>query len=138
MAESAAHIEFVSNLGDYVKGMLSLNEHVHVLIDTPSSIDFPPHVINNYRPDLYYNHDDTLIIGEAKTDEDFDRPHSIAQYRSYMKECEMFSGRAIIILSCSWRVSPAFANLIRNIRRSGSYNTQVRIINELGLYRTIE
>jgi len=138
MAESAAHIEYVYKLGTYVKDMLSSNEHVHILMDTPSSTDFPPHVVNNFRPDLYYNHNNRLIIGEAKTDDDFDRPHSIAQYKSYMEECKIFNGGAMIIFSCSWKVAPAFANLVRNIRRSGSYDVKVSIINELGLFRTIE
>ena len=137
MAESAAHIEYVSRLGNYVMGMLSPNEKVYILIDTPNSVVFPPRIVNNYRPDLYYNHNHCLIIGEAKTDEDFDRPHSIAQYVSYMDECSLFSGESMIIISCSWRVSPALANLIRNIKRTGLYNIPVIIINELGQYRTI-
>ena len=131
-------MSYVDRLGTYVKGMLSTNEHVHILIDTPSSTEFPPSVINNYRPDLYYNHDGKLIIGEAKTDDDFNRPHSVAQYESYMEECRMCPCDAMIVFSCSWAVAPAFANLIRNIRRVGNYNTKVVIINELGLFRTIE
>ena len=138
MAESAVHMEYVKQLWDYVKGMLTSDEHVHILVDTPSSSYLPPAVVNNYRPDLYYNHDLYLIIGEAKTDEDFDRPHSVSQYKAYFDECQSFMGMSIVVFSCSWRVSSSFANLVRNIRRLGSYRTKVYIINELGLFRVVE
>lgn len=138
MAESAAHIGYVEQLDAYVKGLLSGNEHVHILIDTPNSTEYPPHVVNNFRPDLYYNHDGKLIIGEAKTDDDFNRPHSIAQYKSYMEECRLFDGDSLIVFSCSWMVAPALANLIRNIRRAEGNKTKIKIVNELGLYRTID
>lgn len=137
MAESAVHIEYVNKLGLYVKSRLEFNEHIHILLDTPFSTEFPPHVINNFRPDLYYNHNNVLIIGEAKTDDDFDRPHSISQYTSYLEECSLFPGDSILVLSCSWKVAPAMANLIRNIKRCGSYSTSVVILNELGPFRSI-
>ena len=36
-------------------------------------------------PDLYYKYNGLLIIGEAKTDSDFEREHSLQQYISYLK-----------------------------------------------------
>jgi hypothetical protein len=137
MAESSAHMVYVSMLGEFVKNRLPEQEHIHILIDSPSSNDYPPQVINNFRPDLYYLHDNTLVIGEAKTDADFDRPHSIEQYKSYLKECKSFSGTAYVVFAGSCRISAGFANLIRHIRRDESLTTRAIIINELGVFREI-
>ena len=35
-----------------------------------------------YVPDLYYKYNDLIIIGEAKTENDLERVHSINQFES--------------------------------------------------------
>ena len=42
-------------------------------------------------PDLYYKYNGLLIIGEAKTDKDFEREHSLQQYISYLKYLKKYS-----------------------------------------------
>lgn len=137
MAESAVHMGYVTMLGEFVQNRLSDCEHIHILMDKPDSTETPPHVVNGYRPDLYYRHNDTVIIGEAKTDEDFDRPHSIEQYKSYLQECANCPGEATLILAGSWRISPAYANLLRLLKRQLSSSVTVMVINEMGLFREI-
>lgn len=137
MSESNIHIKYVCMLEKQVKNMINKDNYVHILIDSPYSKNYPPLIMNNFRPDLYYNYDNILIIGEAKTDDDFNRSHSIQQYISYFQECLTFRGKAVIILSGSWKISSAWANLMRNIRRNGKFISRVVIINELGVYREI-
>ncbi|MBR2396981.1 MAG: hypothetical protein IKB00_10315 [Bacteroidaceae bacterium] len=135
MAESAEHMKYVSLIKEYAKSLLPSQEHIHMIADTPFERETPPHVENNYRPDFYYCHNFQLIIGEAKTDDDFNRQHSLDQYLSYLQECQRFLGDSTLILSGSWRISASFANLIRNLQRQNDIKVHVVIINELGLYR---
>lgn len=138
MAESAAHMEYVKIIQGYVRSMLPECEYLHVFVDSPYEKETPPHVINNFRPDLYYCHNDHLILGEAKTDDDFDRPHSIEQYLSYLHECHSFQGDSLLILSGSWRISASFANLLRNMQAQNYLHARVVILNEMGVYKDMK
>ncbi len=138
MAESAVHMGYVTRIQGYVRSLLPEQEYVHILVDSPYENDTPPHVINNFRPDLYYCHNDYLIIGEAKTDDDFNRPHSLEQYLSYLNECKSFRGTSLLILSGSWRISPSFANLMRNMQIQNSLHVRVVILNEMGVYKDMK
>ena len=138
MAESAAHMEYVRIIQGHVRSMLPECENIHVLVDSPYVKETPPHIINNFRPDLYYCHNDHLIIGEAKTDDDFNRPHSIEQYLSYLRECHSFLGDSLLILSGSWRISASFANLMRNMQAQNNLHVQVMILNEMGVYKVMK
>lgn len=138
MAESAEHMAYVTGIQEYVKTILPECEHLHVFVDSPYEKETPPHVINNFRPDVYYCHNDFLIIGEAKTDDDFNRPHSIEQYLSYLNECHSFRGTSLLILSGSWRISPSFANLMRNMQNRNSLRVRVVILNEMGVYKDMK
>ena len=137
MAESAAHMGYVTMIHSFLKMRLPQEEHVHILVDSPYSAENPPHVVNNFRPDVFYKHSGLFIIGEAKTDDDFCRPHSVDQYRSYLQECEPQKEHALIILSGSWRITASFCNLIRNIKKEGNYNTKVIILNEMGIPKEV-
>lgn len=133
MAESAAHMGYVTMISNFLReSVLPQEDHIHILVDSPYSSENPPYVINNFRPDIYFDHSGRLIIGEAKTDDDFNRPHSLEQYRSYFLECEPRHEHALIVLSGSWRISAAYCNLIRNIKRQGDFHTRVIILNEMG------
>ncbi len=44
-----------------------------------------------YVPDLYYKYNDLIIIGEAKTENDLERVHSINQFESYINHLENYS-----------------------------------------------
>lgn len=136
MAESAIHMGYVSLIKEYVESILPEIEHFHILVDSPTSMEKPPHVINNYVPDLYYNHGEQLIIGEAKTDEDFDRPHSLDQYLSYLQECSRFPGDSVLILSGSWRISASISNLLRIMKKKADISVKVIVLNELGCFNT--
>ena len=138
MAESYEHMAYVNSLQEYVKMLLPESEYLYVRVDSPYEIETPPQIINNFRPDVYYCHNDFLIIGEAKTDDDFCRSHSLEQYRSYLTECNNYNGKSLLVLSGSWRISPAFANLIRNLQMQNGIHCRVVIINELGVYKDIK
>lgn len=135
MAESEDHMTYVTLIKEYAKKILPECEHMHMLTDSPYEKETPPHVLNNFRPDFYYCHNDQLIIGEAKTDDDYNRQHSLDQYLSYLLECQKFKGLSTLILSGSWRISASYANLVRNIQKQHELDVHVVIINEMGPYK---
>lgn len=92
-----------------------------------------------YVPDLFYSHNNLLILGEAKTDEDLEREHSLLQYQSYfnyIREKSRKGFNCIFIMAVPWQATKAAIRICNKY----SDNTQLKIviINELGVYREYE
>ena len=132
MAESKAHMDYVGLVEQYVLKKISYEQRGFVFVDTPSSAYKPP-MIGNYRPDLYFRHNNTLIIGEAKTIKDYETKHSKDQYITYLQECQKFTGEALLVLCSSWTISLSYKTLIRFIKRQNGFDTKVVIISENGI-----
>lgn len=90
-------------------------------------------------PDLYYKYNGLLIIGEAKTDKDFEREHSLQQYISYLKYLKKYSNecRCIFIIAVSWETTKT---AFRIISKLAIENDRIEIIfmNEMGVYKKYE
>lgn len=133
MAESSTHMSYVKKIFEYVKQIVPENNMSLILIDSPDSIENPIPVIHGFRPDLSYKINDVLIIGEAKTDDDVDRRHSLEQYYSYLKEAEAFDGKSYIVFCVSWKMFGTLKNHLRVIRRQNSFcKSEVIVLNDKG------
>ena len=132
MAESKAHMDYVSLVEQYVLKKISSEQRGFIFVDTPSSTYKPP-LIGNYRPDLYFCHNNTLIIGEAKTIKDYETKHSKDQYVTYLRECQKFPGDALLVLCSSWTISLSYKTLIKYIKRQNGFDTKIVIISENGI-----
>lgn len=132
MAESQAHMDYVSLVEQYVLNKIPYQQRGFVFVDTPLSAYKPP-VIGNYRPDVYFQHNNSLIIGEAKTVKDYETKHSKEQYVTYLKECQKFQGESLLVLCSSWTVSFSYRTLIKHIKRQNRFDTKVIIISENGI-----
>ena len=137
MAESETHIKYVRQAERFVIGILPKEVCPHLKVDSPSSNDIPPQLLSDaYRPDLYLHYKDWHIIGEAKTDDDCARSHSIEQYKTYFNELESFGlANSLLIVSCSMIVSPTVSNLLLRMKKQYSYQSKVLVVNELGKYK---
>ena len=131
MSESRNHVEMVAIAVDFIKTMVDPDYHAIIQYDSADS-SRPTKVIGNYIPDVYFWHADQLIIGEAKTINDFDRPHSKDQYEAYMRECKGFFGKASIVISVPWQLVPTAKNHFRRLKKDAGADVTVIIINELG------
>ena len=131
MSESRAHIELVAIAVDYVKTLVSPELHAIIQYDSADSTR-PTKVIGNYIPDVYFWNREQLIIGEAKTINDFDRPHSCAQYDAYIKECKTFFGKSTLVISVPWQIVVTAKNYFRRMKRDLEADVSIVIINELG------
>ena len=89
-------------------------------------------IMGKYIPDIYYNFNNLLIIGEAKTLNDFERLHSREQFESYLTMCEMHLGKSVVVVSVPWQIVSTAKNYFKRLIREKNYTTEVIIINELG------
>lgn len=131
MSESRNHIELVAVAVEYIKTIVAPELHAIIQYDSADS-SRPTKVIGNFIPDVYYWHADHLIIGEAKTINDFDRPHSRDQYDAYIKECKNFFGRSTLVVSVPWQMVASAKNYFRRLKKEHATDVQIIIINELG------
>lgn len=133
MAESSIHISFVERIYEEVKKVVPEGSHILIDIDHPDSSASTPKLLNGFKPDLYYCYKNLLIIGEAKTDFDVDRPHSLNQYNSYYEEAYVFEGQSLLFFCVSWKMFATMKNIMRSIRRKKiSSRIRIFVMNDLG------
>lgn len=131
MSESRNHVELVAIAVKYIKTIVAPDLHAIIQYDSADS-SRPAKVIGSFIPDVYYWHADHLIIGEAKTINDFDRPHSRDQYDAYIKECKNFFGHSILVVSVPWQMVATAKNYFRRLKKEHAADMKIVIINELG------
>ncbi len=123
--------EYVSSL-DYIESKL-------IQLDIPEVSGNVTRMPVGYIPDLFYEHNNTLVIGEAKTDDDFEREHSFLQYKSYFdfinKKSKM-GYKCIFVMGVPWETTRAAIRVCN--RFSENINVKIVIINELGVYKEYE
>lgn len=131
MSESRTHVELVAVAVNYIKTIVSPDLQAIIQCDSADS-PRPSKVIGNYIPDVYFWHSDQLIIGEAKTINDFERPHSRDQYNAYIKECKSFFGHATLVISVPWQMVATAKNYFRRLKKDFDTDMPIIVINELG------
>ena len=125
-------MDLVSVSATYVKNLLPEDLACLVQADSADSTR-PTKVVKGYIPDIYFWHKDTLIIGEAKTINDFERQHSIEQFTAYLNECHNFSGNGTLIVSVPWQMISTAKNFLRKMKRDLEIeDVEIIVINELG------
>ena len=100
MLESVKHMELIKIIKKYIEGNLKI-EKAFLQYDLMGEYKTEG-LINGYRPDVFYNYNKQVIIGEAKTQNDIDRLHSIEQYKSYVEYCNLNGQNSIFILCVPW------------------------------------
>lgn len=132
MAESIAHIIYVRKIADYTSAIIPVELIPYLLIDLPESCKKPDRTIGNFIPDLYYKDQNFLIIGEAKTENDIDRNHSINQYKSYIEEASLFHGEKHILICTSLYSYARIKNLIRKLKSELNTTAIFHLLNDIG------
>lgn len=128
--ESKAHINLVGIIAEYIKGIVPEAGHPLIYMDTSGNSNAVK-VIGNYIPDVYYNCGDRLIIGEAKTINDFERQHSKEQFEAYMSEFLLFQGKCTLVVGVPWQLTMTAKNYFVRLRRKMGVDVEVIIINEM-------
>lgn len=119
MAESKAHIDYVDFLQGYARErfpqiICDLIQH-----DSPESTYPTPSLQGGARPDLYYKYADLIIIGEAKSREDFENKHTKRQIDAYIDELLLNpeKNKHLLYISTIFNY-PSIFNYFRNLKRT--------------------
>lgn len=131
MSESRKHIDLVKIAYEKISTMIPCSNVVFIECDSSDSSK-PTRVIGNFVPDIYYCYGNQLIIGEAKTVEDFDRKHSLQQYESYLFECENYPFDSALVVSVPWQIQLTAKNYFKRWKIRNNGKTEILIINEMG------
>ena len=137
--ESKAHhtlvkyiFKYVSNISDVETGLIESD-----IYEINGNVT---RMKEGFVPDLYYNFNDFCIIGEAKTEDDLDREHSINQYKSYISHLEKKysnGNKCLIVVAVPWGASITAYKIVKRII-GDKIGIKLVIINELGVYREYE
>ena len=122
MSESSAHIYLVDVMSKYIANKFFESDMGKILIDSPkNSKNAKPFKVNGFKPDIFVNKGDSIVIlGEAKTDYDLDRGHSIDQFNAFLKYCSNFDN-SIFVLAVPWHLSIYGRRLRQNIQAEKGY-----------------
>ena len=128
MPESIQHHQLVQVLKIEVQAIVPPDCWSLIQIDAPDSLNLPPQTNEGYRPDVYYQFEKLLVIGDAKTKNDVETRHSRAQYESYLKECAVFHGQAFMIMAVPLLEQASANNILRNLKKKipGDYKIIVK------------
>ena len=132
MGESAQHFQMVNLIIDEVVSVVGETNRCFIMSDAADGYALPPLTEEGYRPDVYYQYQNSLIIGEAKTSDDVARMHSKLQYESYLKKCSFFKGKAVFLAAVPWTEHAVIHNILRKLRQKYPGIYEVRIIDGIG------
>lgn len=134
MAESAAHMEYVRNIVNYMEIKFQCSTNGILLTDLPETAERPDPVINGFIPDVLYMSKDYYIIGEAKTVNDVDNWHTKEQVRSYIEQLKTSHREKHLFLCTTWTSSRTFKNLIIRLRKEiSTTDIIVHLMDENGI-----
>lgn len=132
MSESAQHLQLVNLIIDEVVGIVGETNRCFIMSDAADGYALSPLMEDGYRPDVYYQYQNRLIIGEAKTSNDVARIHSKLQYESYLKECSIFGGNAVFVAAVPWTEHATIHNILKKLQQKYPGTYKVRIIDGVG------
>ena len=132
MGESAQHLQLVNLIIDEVVSIVGETNRCFIMSDAADGYALSPLMEEGYRPDVYYQYQHSLIIGEAKTSDDVARVHSKLQYESYLKKCSLFRGKARFLAAVPWTEHATIHNILRNLQQKYPGIYEVRIIDGIG------
>lgn len=132
MSESAQHLQLVNLIIDEVVSMVGKTNRCFIMSDVADGYALSPLMEEGYRPDVYYQYHNILLIGEAKTGDDVARMHSKLQYESYLKKCSLFRGKAVFLVAVPWTEHATIHNILRKLRQKYPGTYEVRIIDGIG------
>ena len=132
MSESSTHQQLVRIAYEKIASLVPPGNAIFIEADTPETTR-PTRVLDGFIPDVYYSFDKITIIGEAKTEKDFDRQHSIEQYKSYLNTLEISSNeghRAILLISVPWLISHHAVNMFKAMKKRLGIEVAIIVITD--------
>ena len=130
MGESAKHVDLINLMKDIICSKENIDAAL-MLSDDPSDRKNGPPTINGFKPDIYYDFNQLLIIGEAKTKDDLLNDHTKKQLEAYIKLCANYNGKSRLYLAVPWMESVLANNLIKKISKNIGVSVTYFVVDEL-------
>lgn len=128
MSESGQHKKLVELIIEYVEDRVGQDYICFIESDISDNRPLPLMTEEGFRPDVTYEYNGLMIIGEAKTKDDVLRDHSLAQYASYLKKCSLFQGKAEYVMAVPWLEQASANNVIKKIKKDYPGDYKIKII----------
>jgi len=112
MPESLSHMVFVKRIVDYIQTIPQDFVQNLLCAELPGFKSGSPKVIGGSVPDVFYSDENTIVIGEAKTDNDIDNPHMSKQLDDYINEARTYNAQRHIVLCTSIIAYARLKNMI--------------------------
>lgn len=128
MSESRQHHELVTNVIDYIRAKVGEDLFCLIESDAMDGHPLPELTLEGFRPDVFYEYQEVMYIGEAKTEKDIERQHSRKQYESYLKKCSIYPGKAEFILAIPFTRYTVASEIIRSLRKKYPGDYEIKII----------
>lgn len=128
MSESGQHKRLVEIIIEYVEDQVGRDNVCFIETDLSDDRPLPAMTDEGFRPDVVYEYNGLLIIGEAKTSDDVLRKHSLVQYASYLKKCSLYQGKAMYVMAVPWMEQASANNVIKQIKKDYPGDYVVKIL----------
>lgn len=124
MSESEQHRQLVAMIIQYIKTRIKTEYTCLIETDLSDNRPIPGVTKEGFRPDVFFEYEGLLLIGEAKTYGDVLREHSLKQYKSYIRKCSLYKGKAEYIMAVPWLEQASVKNKLNIIRKDfpGDYD----------------
>lgn len=133
MGESAQHQKLVRMIIDSIEEMVGNDQSCFIESDIADGRPLPHLTQEGFRPDVIFQYNDRLIIGEAKTSNDVDTIHSKQQYESYIRKCSLFQGNAMLIIAVPWTEYATIYNIISRIKKQYVGTYSIKYLKGIGI-----
>ena len=131
MAESYQHRSLVREIVSYLDTMPNICPDL-IEADLEEYNTRTSRVVGGYFPDVFYKDSEKIIIGEAKSLNDFLTPHTESQISSYISEVLLFPGQKHIIISVPFILSNTLFNYInRKLENVEEKGIHFHLINDM-------
>ena len=134
MSESEEHSNLVGILHSYIAGRFCAGWRERIYTDSVSSeSSIRPPNIKGYVPDAYVmlNDHGAVVIGEAKSMNDFESSHTDAQVKAFLGRCGMVGG-STFILAVPWPIERFARTFLSNVQaREGLPHVETVVVSEM-------
>lgn len=115
MSESEQHRTLVKMISDYITDNYGIDHRLIKIDGQDKGL-----TLNKHKPDLLYEFEDCVIIGEAKIGSDIGNDHTESQFKEYLKWCKIKEKEgctSLIIYGVPSDYAQFVKNYLNNIRK---------------------
>lgn len=130
MGESSLHMKLVTIAHEQIRKIVPQSEWNFIAVDSPDTPK-PQQIAGNFIPDVLLWRGNVLVIGEAKTHNDFQTLHSQEQYKAYLETCSSFDGDSTFVIAVPWELFLTAKHFFSKKKQEMGISTRIIIVNQI-------